>query len=196
MHTWLIMLLVFVGLLILLLFYVNFGRWNISSYMLAKNFKPKLFIDKPWHQYAFIPNRFQKKCVSNINAIYTQKANGNIDIKNSCKTKDGKVIIAKGEGYIYGPGKLKVSFVPKVLTYIDKFLQLFGDINLFTADYYVLSTDNLNYAMIGTSNLDYLWVLVRDPNYFVIKENQPQYKRLVALAADRGYSVINLLTSS
>ena len=196
MAWWLILLLVFVGMLILLLFYVNYGRWHIDGYMLANNFKPKLFTQKPWHQYAFIPNRFQEKCASNVTAIYTQKSNNNINVKNTCRDKAGKLITANGEAYVYGKSKLKVAFVPKALTYIDKFLQLFGDINLFTADYYVLSTDNINYIMIGTSNLDYLWILSRDPNYFKTKENQPHYKRLVALAADRGYPVSDLLTGS
>jgi apolipoprotein D and lipocalin family protein len=196
MNTWLIVLLVFVGLLILLLFYVNYGRWHIDSNMLAKNFKIKEFLEKPWHQYAFIPNRFQKKCVSDTKATYTRKSNGDINISNTCKTKDGKTTTVHGEGYIYGLSKLKVSFLPKALSYIDKFLQIFGDINLFTADYYVLSTDNINYAMIGTSNIDYLWIVVRDPDYFTIKENQSHYKRLVALAADRGYPVAELVTSS
>lgn len=196
MGTSWILLLIFVGMLVLILFYVNYGRWKIDSNMLARNFKPTLFLQKPWHQYASMPNKLQKKCATDISSTYTQKPNGSISIKNTCEGKDGKLITKTGEAYIYAPGKLKVSFAPKVFTYTDKFLQLFGDINLFTSDYYVLSTDNINYTMIGTANLDSLWVLVRDPNYFNLEANKSQYKRLVAIAADRYYPVAELLTSS
>ena len=196
MEVWLIVPLVFIGLLLLILFYVNYGRWRIDSHMLAKNFKSKLFLEKSWHQYAFIPNKFQKKCSTDTSAVYTQKLNGNISVKNTCRDKNGKLITVTGEAYLYTPSKLKVSFVPKILTNVDKFLQIFGDINLFTGDYYVLSTDNINYAMIGTANLDYLWILVIDPNYFNIEKNKSQYKALVAMAADYHYPVTDLLISS
>lgn len=186
MHTWAIVLLSFVGLIVLVLFYVNFGRWKIDNDMLDHSFNIKSFLDQSWYQYAYLPNKFSKKCKGNITSIYST-----MDVINKCDSGT-----QKGEVYIYSPSKIKVSYVPKILTYIDKFLQLFGDINLFTKDCYVLSTDNINYVMMGSSNLKSLWIMTKDPNYFNIEDNKPLYKRLVAIAGDLYYPVSDLLTSS
>ena len=49
-----------------------------------------------WYEIAKIPNRFQKKCVRGTTARYSIRSDGNIDVVNSCVTKDGTVSEAKG----------------------------------------------------------------------------------------------------
>ncbi len=109
-----------------------------------------------WYEIAKIPNRFQKKCVGETTALYTIRADGKIDVLNSCVDKNGKTIEAKGIARVVDESsnaRLKVSFV--------KFL----GIRLFWGDYWIIGLGSeYEYAIVGTKDRKYGWILGRQPS--------------------------------
>lgn len=101
-----------------------------------------------WYEIARYPNRFQKKCISNVTADYYIALNGNIKVENSCLAKNGKRITSVGTAEITDRttnAKLRVSF--------------FGP---FGSDYYIIALDrNYKYAVVGEPKRKYLWILSR-----------------------------------
>lgn len=67
-----------------------------------------------WYDIAKIPNRFQKKCISNITAMYSLKDDGTIKVENSCREDDAKINSSEGVARVVDRktnSKLEVSFV-------------------------------------------------------------------------------------
>ena len=59
----------------------------------------KIELDKylgKWYEIARKPFLFQKKCYSNVSAKYSLNDNANINVNNSCYSKDGKLRQAIG----------------------------------------------------------------------------------------------------
>ena len=108
-----------------------------------------------WYEAARIPNRFQKKCTSNVTAEYKIRPDGRIDVINRCRNKKGTLTTARGIAKISDPAskaKLKVSFV-----------RLLGA-QLFWGKYWIIGLDsNYRYAVVGTPSRKYGWVLSRQP---------------------------------
>jgi len=48
-----------------------------------------------WYQVAWIPNRFQKQCVSDTVATYRDLGDGRIEVLNRCKQADGSIDVFK-----------------------------------------------------------------------------------------------------
>jgi apolipoprotein D and lipocalin family protein len=109
-----------------------------------------------WHEIAHLPVSFQKKCVGDITATYSLRAEGRISVHNACRTADGDRIAADGvaravEGH---PGRLQVRFVPDWLSWVP----------LVWADYWVIALDpDYQWALVGEPDRKYLWVLSRSP---------------------------------
>ncbi|CAN5349247.1 lipocalin family protein [soil metagenome] len=109
-----------------------------------------------WFEIARYPNKFQKQCVGNTIATYTQKANGRIEVLNECLTKNGTVDKATGEAKIIDKttnAKLEVRFAPSIFSFISS---VWGD-------YWIIDLDeNYNYAVIGDPKREYFWILSRN----------------------------------
>jgi apolipoprotein D and lipocalin family protein len=109
-----------------------------------------------WYEIAKFPNWFQKKCVSNTQAIYTLRSDGNLKVLNSCNTADG-VTQAEGTARQIGPKdspKLEVRFAPAWLSFLPG---VWGD-------YWVIDLDpQYQVAAVSDSKREYLWVLSRTP---------------------------------
>ena len=108
-----------------------------------------------WHQVAFIPNSFQKKCVSSVTAEYTLTERNKIKVVNRCLEEDGEVSVAEGRARInpkYGESsKLQVTFV-----------KIFRWIWPFGGDYWVLDIDeDYQKVIVGHPKRKYLWILSR-----------------------------------
>ncbi len=108
-----------------------------------------------WYEVAKIPNRFQKQCVKGTTAQYKLLPDGNIEVINSCLTKDGEKDVAEGVARIVDKksnSKLEVSFV-----------SIFG-LRLFWGDYWIIDIgDNYDYAVVATPSRKYGWILSRTP---------------------------------
>jgi apolipoprotein D and lipocalin family protein len=103
-----------------------------------------------WYEIARYPNRFQRKCAGDVTANYTLRADGKINILNSCREQDGRTGSAKGTATVVDKqsnAKLKVSF----------FWPFYGN-------YWILDlASDYSYAIIGEPKRKYLWILSRTP---------------------------------
>jgi apolipoprotein D and lipocalin family protein len=110
-----------------------------------------------WYEIARYPNKFQKQCVGNTTATYTQKSNGKIEVLNECLKKNGTTERAKGDARIIDKttnAKLEVRFAPSFLSFIPA---VWGDYWIIDLD------DNYQYAAIGDPKQKYFWILSRTP---------------------------------
>jgi apolipoprotein D and lipocalin family protein len=118
-----------------------------------------------WYQVAWIPNRFQKQCVSDTVATYRNLDNGSIEVLNRCKLADGKsdsvlgvarppAGVARIEAGQLMPARLEVSFLPAWLRWTG----------IGWGAYWVvdLAPDG-RYAIVSEASREYLWILARQP---------------------------------
>jgi apolipoprotein D and lipocalin family protein len=102
-----------------------------------------------WYELARYEAPFQKNCEA-VTADYSMRADGKIDVINSCRkgAVDGPLKKATGKAKVMptgGGAKLKVSF--------------FGP---FYGDYWVLDrADDYSWSIVGEPSGRYLWILTR-----------------------------------
>ena len=134
-----------------------------------------------WFEIAKYPNRFQKKCFADTSAVYTRKANGRIEVLNSCQTKDGKVDSAKGEAKIVDSktnAKLKVRFAPGFLSFLP----------FVWGDYWIIDLErDYKYAVVGSPSRDYLWILSRTPEI-----DEKTYQGILERVKEKGFDPARL----
>jgi apolipoprotein D and lipocalin family protein len=133
-----------------------------------------------WHEIAHLPVSFQKKCVGDITATYSLRADGRISVHNACRVADGDRVAADGvarpvEGH---PGQLQVRFVPDWLSWVP----------LVWADYWVIALDpEYQWAVVGEPDRKYLWILSRSPSM-----DTALFGQLKARAEAMGYDLAPL----
>ncbi len=110
-----------------------------------------------WYEIASIPQRFQKQCVANTQAAYSQSNDGSIAILNSCERADGSRSQAKGRAQVVdaqSQAKLKVTFV----RWFGFWIPLFG------GAYWIIDLEpNYQYTVVGHPERRYGWILSRSP---------------------------------
>jgi apolipoprotein D and lipocalin family protein len=110
-----------------------------------------------WYEIAKFPNWFQKKCVSNTQAVYSLRSDGSLKVLNSCRTADGEVSEAEGTARQVGASdspKLEVRFAPAWLSFLP----------IVWGDYWVIDLDSqYQVAAVSDPRREYLWVLSRTP---------------------------------
>ena len=110
-----------------------------------------------WYEIAKFPNWFQKKCVSNTQAVYSIRTDGNLKVLNSCKTADGEISQAEGTARQQGSkdsSKLEVRFAPEWLSFLP----------MVWGEYWIIDLDaQYQVAAVSDSKREYLWVLSRTP---------------------------------
>ncbi len=121
-----------------------------------------------WYEIAKFPNRFQKQCVADTTATYSQLADGTLQVVNECRTKTGEIERAVGVARQVGgmtSAKLKVRFAPQWLSMLP----------FVWGDYWVVDLDE-RYELVAVSEpkREYLWILTRTP---VVDEGR--YRALV-----------------
>lgn len=103
-----------------------------------------------WYEIARLPNRFQRRCESDVLATYTRRDNGKITVVNECRREDGTSQAITGTAWQPEPpqGRLKVRFFWP-----------------FAGDYYIIDLHpEYRWALVGEPQRDYLWVLAREPH--------------------------------
>jgi apolipoprotein D and lipocalin family protein len=124
-----------------------------------------------WYEVARFPNRFQRRCVSDVRARYVIRTDGQLDLFNQCRTADG-VIDARGVARIVDSrtsAKLKVRFAPAALSFLP----------FVWGDYWILGlAADYSWAVVGSPDRNYLWILSRTPEL-------PANARTEALATAR-----------
>lgn len=110
-----------------------------------------------WYEIAKFPNWFQRKCLSNTQAVYSVRADGNLKVLNSCKGADGETSQAEGTARQIGAKdspKLEVRFAPAWL----------GFLPMVWGDYWVIDLDSqYQLAAVSDPRREYLWILSRTP---------------------------------
>ena len=115
-----------------------------------------------WYQVALFPNVFQRQCVSDTTATYRQLPDGTVEVKNRCRTADGRMDEALGQarptgtltGTTLAPARLEVSFLPAWLRWLPVGWGRYWVIQL---------AEDGGYAVISEPKREYLWILSRQP---------------------------------
>jgi apolipoprotein D and lipocalin family protein len=128
-----------------------------------------------WFEIARYPNRFQKKCVSDVRATYNLMSDGKVSVLNQCVQANGKVKTAKGKAKVVdrtSNAKLKVTF----------FWPFYGD-------YWILDLDpDYTYAVVGEQDRKYLWILSRTPEM-----DSSLYNEILERITNQGYDTSKLI---
>jgi apolipoprotein D and lipocalin family protein len=106
-----------------------------------------------WYEIAKYPNRFQRQCLSDTTATYTLRDDGNIDVVNRCRTRDGMDEATGVARRLAGrTDRLEVSFLPAALRWLP----------IGWGNYWIIElARDYRYAVIGEPSREYLWVLAR-----------------------------------
>ena len=128
-----------------------------------------------WYEIARYPNRFEKKCISDVTAEYTLLQNGKMQVVNSCREKEGNVKVSKGTAKIVdrqSNAKLKVTF----------FWPFYGD-------YWIIELDpEYRYAVVSEPGKKYLWILSRTPRL-----DAAVYDEILARIQEKGFDPSRLI---
>jgi apolipoprotein D and lipocalin family protein len=134
-----------------------------------------------WYEIAKFPNWFQRKCLSNTQAVYSVRADGNLKVLNSCKGADGETSQAEGTARQIGAKdspKLEVRFAPAWL----------GFLPMVWGDYWVIDLDSqYQLAAVSDPRREYLWILSRTPQL-----DQKVYEELLQRLQAQQFSVQKL----
>ena len=128
-----------------------------------------------WYEIARFPNRFERGCVG-VTAEYGRRADGKIDVVNSCRKGDldGPLEVAKGVAEVVGPGKLKVTFVPWL--------------PFAKGDYWVLYVDpGYSVAVVGEPKGRTGWILARESAL-----SATEFDKAVSVLQTMGYDTSQL----
>lgn len=137
-----------------------------------------------WHEIAHLPMFFQRKCVGDITATYTPCVDGNITVRNACRTKSGDMDVSEGVARpVDGqPGALQVRFAPDWLAWLP----------MVWANYWVIDLDpDYQWAIVGGPSRKYLWILSRTPTM-----TPELFARLKTRAIASGYDLKPLVVAA
>ncbi len=132
-----------------------------------------------WHEVARLPMVFQRRCIGDTTATYTRLEDGRIEVRNGCRTKDGRIEstgVARRAGT---DGALEVRFAPAWL----------GWLPMVWADYWVVDLDpDYRWAVVGGPSRGAMWILSREPTL-----EPALLERLRQRAEARGYRLGELI---
>lgn len=123
---------------------------------------PQLDLDRyagTWYEIAKYPNFFQRKCISDVQAVYARRADGMVDVVNSCMERNGAVNAVHGLARpdVMPPpmtSKLQVRFAPAWLSWLP----------FVWGRYWVVMLDpDYRYSVVSEPRRKYLWILSREP---------------------------------
>lgn len=128
-----------------------------------------------WYEIARYPNRFQRKCTGDVTANYALRADGKVEVLNSCQENEGRINSAKGTAKVADAqtnAKLKVTF----------FWPFYGN-------YWIIDlAPDYSYAVVGEPKRDHLWILSRTPHM-----DDNLYQQILAKIQVAGYDPAKLV---
>jgi apolipoprotein D and lipocalin family protein len=137
-----------------------------------------------WFEIARFPNRFQQKCVGDVKARYAKRADGKIDVANTCRTTDG-TSEAAGVARVVDTSsfaRLQVRFAPAALSFLP----------FVWGDYWILGLGpDYSWAVVGTPDRKYLWILSR-----TARLDHGSYAAALDVARLNGFDVDRLVPTS
>ena len=134
-----------------------------------------------WYEIAKYPNRFQRQCVADTQALYRQREDGQLDVVNRCLQSNGEMTEAVGRARQVGAAdspKLEVRFAPAWLSWLP----------MVWGNYWVIDLDPA-YQLVAVSepSREYLWVLSRTPAVDVAA-----YQALLGRLQQKGFDLSKL----
>ena len=138
-----------------------------------------------WHEIAKYPNRFQRQCVADTQALYRQREDGQIDVINRCRQASGETAEAVGRARQIGPAdspRLEVRFAPAWLSWLP----------MVWGDYWVIDLDP-DYQLVAVSEpkREFLWILSRTPTV-----DAAAYAALLTRLQTKGFELSKLEKSA
>lgn len=132
-----------------------------------------------WHEVARLPMFFQRKCVADTTATYTLHADGVLEVRNACRTEDGRIESVGAARTTDIAGALEVRFAPAWL----------GWLPVIWADYWVVDLDpEYEWAVVGGPKRSAMWILAREPSI-----DPALFERIRQRAEARGYRLDTLI---
>ncbi len=136
-----------------------------------------------WYEIARFDSWFERDCC-NVTAEYSLNPKGHITVVNTCYKIKPTGIKKQAFGYAKVAdstknSKLKISFLPKYLKFLD---------SLFNGKYWILKLE-LDYSivLVGEPTRKHLWILSRSPEI-----TKAQYEAYVSAAAAMGFDISKL----
>jgi apolipoprotein D and lipocalin family protein len=124
-------------------------------------------------EIAAFPMFFQRNCVGDTTAEYALRPDGDISVRNRCRTEDGFDEATARAWAVEGGGNARLK------------VQFFWP---FRGDYWVIGLDrDYRWAVVGNPDREYLWILSRTP-----KLPQEQLEAALASARAQGYDLAPL----
>ncbi len=138
-----------------------------------------------WYEIAKYPNRFQKQCVADTQALYRQRDDGQLDVVNRCRQANGVMTEAVGRARQVGAAdspKLQVRFAPAWLSWLP----------MVWGNYWVIDLDPA-YQLVAVSEpkREFLWILSRTPAV-----DAAAYQALLGRLKDKGFDLGKLERSA
>ena len=138
-----------------------------------------------WYEIAKYPNRFQRQCVADTQALYRQRDDGQLDVVNRCRQANGEMTEAVGRARQIGAAdspKLEVRFAPEWLAWLP----------VVWGNYWVIDLDPA-YQLVAVSEpkREYLWVLSRTPAV-----DAAAYQALLGRLQGKGFDLSKLEPSA
>jgi apolipoprotein D and lipocalin family protein len=135
-----------------------------------------------WFEIYRLPNSFENAACNTVTADYAPRADGLIQVVNTCVMADGEVDRSRGVARVVDPAsrsRLEVSFFRP-----------------FWGNYWIIElSDDYSWAMVAEPSGKYLWLLARVPKLSSAEEEQA-LKRMTELGypVDKLIKPANLLT--
>jgi apolipoprotein D and lipocalin family protein len=134
-----------------------------------------------WYEIAKYPNRFQRQCVADTQALYRLRDDGQLDVINRCRQASGEVAEAVGRARQNGPAdspKLEVRFAPAWLSWLP----------MVWGNYWVIDLDP-GYQLVAVSepSREHLWILSRRPTV-----EAGAYEALLGRLRQKGFDLMRL----
>lgn len=102
-----------------------------------------------WYEIASFPLFFQRVCRGDTTAEYALRDDGDLSVRNRCRTADGFAQVSGRAWAVDGAGNAQLK------------VQFFWP---FRANYWVIGLDpDYRWAVVGNPNRRYLWILSRTP---------------------------------
>ena len=134
-----------------------------------------------WYEIAKYPNRFQRQCVSDTQALYRLRDDGHLDVINRCRQANGEMTEAVGRARQAGPAdspKLEVRFAPAWLSWLP----------MVWGNYWVIDLDPAyQLAAVSEPKREYLWILSRTPTV-----DAAAYQALLGRLREKGFDLSSL----
>ncbi len=156
-----------------------------------------------WYELARLPARFERNCYAPIVANYSLLPSGEIEVINTCATKQSDKLTCDDVGERCLSDRDDVSITKGVARKVSQpsedtmlevnFVKWLKFLPFTWANYHILAiTPDYKYALIGTKGQKYLWILGRSAT----KIDYTVIAKFVSIAKQNGYKVENLIYQS